>query len=333
MVVFAPSEEKSPGYEIRRYAPRADSWSALARGLRALGDAHSVIVTTGGWTMNTRARIASAVLTTQALVVAGVATTAMPAHAEVASVYAITSVGRAWFYGDKANPASCTWSGASPLTLDLKATVANPVFDGQVNVSGLTATISSGGVDLGTVNVADAALEPGVPGGSWAVISCKAWRSLMVRGFGGPATNYHITLHGPGTTTDTNDGSPAGSVETSDSAYQVTVRQLAKFTASGKRILRTIRLRTGWTAWAKKSGRYTWTPLKHHRITLQKLSKAGTSWQTISRTVTNLRGKAVFKLAATRRGSYVRFRTAGYSYGYQTMFFVDRQGHVSPAGR
>ena len=255
-----------------------------------------------------------------------------PAQATTDPVYSITAVTRAWFYTYMPDLTSCESKWDNPLLLDVQSTVENPVWDGQVSVKGLKFEISSGDRVLGTVPLLEGYLSPGGdPGESFLTISCRSWNALMAKGFGGRNTQYGVRIVGPGQAFDTNDGSPAGTVEAPDTPFSVTVRQLVKHTdLKGSKAGGDVKISTALKAWAKHDGKYSWRPLKGAEVDLLKLAR--NRYRQVDSARSTNTGGVTLRFAAGRE-NYVEFRVPGYTFNSQAPYFVTKNGDISFAGR
>lgn len=278
--------------------------------------------------VNLRSRV------TALLVVTAAALTMMqPSPARAAEpIYTITDVTRAWFYTGPPDLTACPNRYASPLVLDMDATVQDPVapLDHQVEVKGLGVEIYSGDVLLGTVQPQLAVILLGDSSGTFMHISCRAWGRLLAKGFGGPRPNYGIKIVGTGEAFDVNDGSAAGAVEAPDTVFPVTLGQFAKTTKlNGAKAGGDVVVSTSLRTWAKANGEYGWRYARNVRVVLFKLRN--NRYRPIDSVRTARNGNFKFRFAAGNN-NYIRFRVPGFTTGEAT-WWVKRNGDILPGGR
>ena len=245
-------------------------------------------------------------------------------------VYTITNVTRAWFYDAPPDITKCDSKYSNPLNLNLSATVTNPIWDGQVYVEGLRVAIYSGDTLLGTVRTMEAFLDPGHRSSTFVHISCRAWGGLLAKGFGGPDTSYQVKLLGPGQAFDTNDGSPAGTVEAPDTAFPVTLGQFAKTTKlHGAKAGDDVKISTSLRVWAKANGTYSWRAAKRARVILYKTR--ANKWVRVDSVLTSRTGDFTVRFAANRN-NYVKFKFVGLTSDHSP-YWVKRNGDIEVAFR
>lgn len=247
-------------------------------------------------------------------------------------VYTITDVSRAWYYeGLSPELTLCESKYENPMVLDLAATVANPTWDGQVYVEGLRVEFSLAGKLVGTVPTLEAYLDPGEQGGTFLYISCRAWNDMLAKGFGGPKDSYQVKIVGPGQAFDTNDGSPAGTVMGSDTAFPVTLRQFAR-TAKlhGAKVHGgDVKISASLREWAKAAGAYGWRAAGGVRVVLLKLH--GSAYRRVDTATTSRSGDFAVRFHA-QRDNYIRLKVNGHTTAGAT-YYVTRSGEISFTGR